>query len=74
MKKRVLIIVMLLLTAFVMHSAARIELLNMRAGYYLPRSDRNPDGTFTDGKWRISQENGPRDQLRAAVQTFGLLQ
>jgi hypothetical protein len=65
---------MILLTAFVLHSAARIEVLNMRAGNYLPRSDRDRDGTLTDGKWRVSQEDTPRDQLRSAVQTLGLLQ
>lgn len=74
MKKRVLIIVMILLTAFVLQSAARIEILNMRAGNYLPRSDRNPVDSLADGKWRISQENTSRDQLRGLVQTLGLLQ
>jgi hypothetical protein len=74
MKKRVLIFVMILLTAFVLQSAARIEVLNMRAGNYLPRRDRNPDDSFADGKWRISQENTQRDQLRGLVQTLGLLQ
>ena len=74
MKKRVLMIVMILLTAFVLQSAARIEVLNMRAGNYLPRNDRNPDGSLSDGKWRMSQENTPRDQLRGLVQTVGLLQ
>jgi len=74
MKRRFLIIVLVLLTAFVLQTAARIEVLNVRAGNYLPRSDRDPDGTLTDGTWRISQENAARDQLRAAVQTFGLLQ
>ena len=43
-------------------------------GNYLPRPERNPDGSLTDGKWRLSQENSARDQLRAAVQTFGLIQ
>ena len=74
MKKRILTVVMILLTAFVLHSAVRIEVLNMRAGNYLPRSDRNPDGTFSDGKWRLSQENTPRDQLRTAVESLGLSQ
>jgi hypothetical protein len=64
----------MLLTAFVLHSTARIEVLNMRAGNYLPRHNRNPDGTLIDGKWRSSQENTARDQLRDAVQTFGLVQ
>jgi hypothetical protein len=74
MKKRVLKIVIILLTALVLQTAARIEVLNMQAGDYLPRSDRNPDGSFSDGKWRVSQENTPRDQLRGLVQTFGLAQ
>lgn len=74
MKRRVLIILMTLLTAFVVHSAARIEVLNFQAGSYLPRRDRDLDGNLTDGKWRISPENSPRDQLREAVQTFGLMQ
>jgi hypothetical protein len=70
----VLIILLMLLTAIVVHSTARIEVLNIRAGNYLPRHDRNPDGTFIDGKWRSSQENTARDQLRDAVQIFGLVQ
>lgn len=64
----------MLLTAVVLHSAARIEVLNMQAGNYLPRRDRAPDGTLADGKWRISPENNARDQLRAAVQTLGIVQ
>ena len=74
MKRRVLIILLMLLTAFVVHSAARIEVLNIQVGSYLPRRDRDLDGNLTDGKWRISPENSPRDQLREAVQTFGLMQ
>ena len=74
MKRRVLITLLMLLTAFVLHSAVRIEMLNMQADNYLPRRDRHPDGTLTDGKWRPSQENSVRDQLRATVQTFGLMQ
>lgn len=74
MKSFIPIVAMALLTAFVLQTAVRIEVMNVRAGYYLPRTDRNPDGTFADGKWRISQENTPRDQLRDLVQTFGLLQ
>jgi len=65
---------MFLLTAFVVQTAVRIEVLNFQAGSYLPRKDRNPDGTLADGKWRVSLENGPRDRLRALVETFGLLQ
>ena len=65
---------MILLAAFVIQTAARIEVLNTQAGNYLPRKDRNPDGTFADGKWRASLENTPRDQLRSVVQTVGQLQ
>ena len=74
MSRSILIILLMLLTAFVLHSAARIEVINMWAGNYLPRRDRAPDGTLTDGKWRISPDNTPRDQLRNAVQTLGLMQ
>jgi len=42
-----------------------------QAGYYMPREDRQPDGTFAEGKWRVSLENTPRDQLRRVVQTYG---
>ncbi|MEP6820708.1 MAG: hypothetical protein ABJA18_14330 [bacterium] len=73
MKKRVLKIVVIILTVLVLQTAARIEVLNMRAGNYLPRRDRNLVGA-SDGKWRISQENTPRDQLRNLVQTLGLAQ
>src|SRR6185369_3462933 len=74
MRTLVLIFAMFLLTAFVVQTAVRIEVLNFQAGSYLPRKDRNPDGTLADGKWRVSLENGPRDRLRALVETFGLLQ
>lgn len=74
MSRPVLIILLMLLTVFVLHSAARIEILNVRAGNYLPRRDRDPNGTLSDGKWRLSLENTARDQLREAVQTFGLMQ
>jgi hypothetical protein len=65
---------MILLAAFVIQTAARVEVLNTRAGNYLPRKDRNPDGTFADGKWRVSEGITPRNQLLSVVQTFGLLQ
>jgi hypothetical protein len=65
---------MFLLTALVVQTAVRVEVLNFQAGNYLPRSDRNPDGTLADGKWRVSPENSPRDQLRGLVATFGLMQ
>ena len=74
MKRPVLLVLLIILTAFVLHSAARIEILNVRAGNYLPRRDHNPEGGLIDGKWRISLENNARDQLRAAVGTFGLMQ
>ena len=65
---------MFLLTALVVQTAVRVEVLNFQAGNYLPRTDRNPDGTLADGKWRVSLENSPRDQLRGLVATSGLLQ
>ena len=65
---------MIVLAAVVIQTAVRIEVLNVQAGNYLPRKDRNPDGTFTDGKWRASLESIPRDQLRSLVQTWGLMQ
>jgi len=74
MRTLVLVFAMFLLTAFVVQTAVRIEVLNFQAGSYLPRKDRNPDGTLAYGKWRVSLENGPRDRLRALVETFGLLQ
>ena len=74
MRNRIPVLVIVLLAAFVISTTARIEVLNYQAGNYLPRSDRNPDGTLADGKWRASLDNTPRDQLRSAVQTFGLLQ
>jgi hypothetical protein len=58
---------MLLLTACVLQTAIRVEVLNARAGHYLPRADRNRDGTLADGKWRRSPDNSPRDQLRDLV-------
>jgi hypothetical protein len=64
-----------ILTAVVFQTAVRIEVLNSQSGSYLPRKDRNPDGTLADGKWRVSSlVNGPRDQLLGLVETFGLLQ
>jgi hypothetical protein len=74
MRTRIPVVVMFLLTAFVVQTAVRVEVLNFQAGNYLPRTDRNPDGTLADGKWRESLENNPRDQLRDLVATFGLLQ
>jgi hypothetical protein len=47
--------------------AIRIETQNAAAGYYLPRRDE-------PGKWRISREDLPRDQLRKLVSTLGVWQ
>jgi hypothetical protein len=69
-----LTVVMVPLTVVVLHTAVRIEVLNIQAGNYLPRKDRNPDGTLADGKWRVSGENTPRDRMRDVVQTAGLQQ
>jgi TRAP-type uncharacterized transport system fused permease subunit len=74
MKTFVPIIVTALLAACVFYTAVRIEVLNTQAGYYLPRQDKNPDGSFLDGKWRVSMNNSPRDQLREIVESFGLMQ
>ena len=74
MKKQILISLILLLTVFVLYTSLRIEYLNIKAGYYLPRQNRNADGTFSDGTWRISSENSARDRLRQTVSTLGLVQ
>ncbi|MCM3869726.1 MAG: hypothetical protein ND895_03360 [Pyrinomonadaceae bacterium] len=74
MRKHILISITLLLATFVLYTSLRIEYLNLRAGSYLPRQDRNADGSFSDGKWRVSSEYSPRDQLREVVATFGLMQ
>ena len=74
MKNIAIIILIVLASCFVAQTAVRIEILNAQSDYYLPRNDRMTDGTRADGKWRISQENTPRDQLRAIIETYGLLQ
>jgi hypothetical protein len=71
MLSRVAVFALVLLAAFVIQTAVRIEALNIQAGNYLPRKDRNPDGTLADGKWRAGLENTPRDQLRGLVKTVG---
>ncbi len=68
------ILITALLTACVFYTAVRIEVLNAQAGYYLPRQDKKPDGSFSDGKWRVSMNNSPRDQLREIVESYGLMQ
>jgi hypothetical protein len=74
MRNKILLSVILLLAAFVLYTSLRIEYLNAQAGSYLPRQDRNIDGTFSDGKWRISSEDNTRDRLRETVVTFGMAQ
>ena len=68
------ILIGLLLAAFVTFTAVRIEILNAQAGYYLPRQDKNSDGSFSDGIWRVSINNNPRDQLREVIESYGLMQ
>lgn len=46
----------------------RIEIQNAAAEGDLPRRGGEP------GKWRISREGTPRDELRGMIQTIGLLQ
>lgn len=58
---------MCVLSVWVLASAVRLELLNVAAGYYLPRRD-------DDGTWRISREPTPRNQLRGLVERVGLPQ
>ena len=74
MRKQILVLVILLLASFTLYTALRIEYLNARAGFYLPRRDRKADGTFSDSTWRISSEDTARDRLRQTVGTFGLAQ
>ena len=64
---RITFLLLVGLTVWVAVSAVRIERLNAATGYYLPRHD-------DDGKWRISRESTPRDQLRGLVSSIGLLQ
>jgi hypothetical protein len=74
MRTPIVVAAMFLLTAVVVQTAVRVEVLNYQAGSYLPRTDRDADGSFADGQWRLSTENTPRDQLRGLVSTWGLLQ
>jgi hypothetical protein len=67
MLARFTLAVLVLLTLRVALSVIRIERLNAEAGHYLPRHDE-------DGKWRISRENIPCDQLRGLIQSVGLWQ
>jgi len=74
MAKHLLSVVLIVLTAVVMQTTIRIEVLNWQAGSYLPRSDRNAEDSLSDGKWRIFPDNSHRDRLRGLVQTFGVAQ
>lgn len=64
---RLILAVMVGLALWVTAVAIRIETQNAAAGYYLPRRDE-------PGKWRISRENTPHNQLRSLVSTVGLCQ
>jgi hypothetical protein len=66
--QRITFAVMVGIALWVTTAAVRIEIQNASAGYYLPRRDKEP------GKWRMSRENTPRDQLRGLVSTVGLFQ
>lgn len=72
--KYVILAILAILGIVVSSIAVDIEILNANAGYYLPRTDRNLDGSFADGKWRISAQHTARDQLRSAVESIGLIQ
>jgi hypothetical protein len=64
---RLILAVMVGVALWVTAVAIRIETQNATAGYYLPRRDE-------PGKWRMSRENTPHDQLRTLVSTVGLCQ
>jgi hypothetical protein len=66
--ERIALALMFGLGVWLITTAVRIEVLNAKAGYYLPGREGDV------GKWRISRNNTPRDQLRGMVQTIGLLQ
>jgi len=65
---RLSLILMIGCALWVAGVAGLVEAQNARAGFYLPRRDRH------DGKWRISGQDTPRDQLRGLVGGVGLLQ
>lgn len=67
MIRHITFLVLLVVTGWVGLCAVRIEKLNSDAGFYLPRHD-------DVGKWRISREGTPRDELRELVSGIGLLQ
>jgi hypothetical protein len=66
MGQRIIYVVMFVLASWVICVSFRIEVLNARAGFYLPRRDQ--------GTWRVSRQDTPRDQLRRLIEREGLLQ
>ena len=75
MMMRMVTVVLIASSLWALSSAAYIEYKNAKADYFLPRQDVNEDGTWRDGKWRISAISGhPRDSLRGVVGSLGLIQ
>ena len=75
MKNSILLLITLALAIFVVQTAVRIEVLNVYAGYVLPRQgedERREDGSLV--KWRNSGRHTPSDELLEAVQLYGILQ
>lgn len=60
---------MVVLMIWVTAVAIVIEAKNVEAGSYLPRNME-----IDAGKWRVSREGTPRDELRAMIKGIGLLQ
>lgn len=74
MKTVVTFPILLILTAWIVITAIRIEQQNARAGYFLPRTDM-------EGKWRMSALRiggkpipSARDELREMVNSIGIYQ
>lgn len=67
-RARVAQVVVVLLVAWVVVVAVRIEVLNAVAGTFLPRQDAE------SGKWRVRADDSASHDLREAVATFGQLQ
>lgn len=63
------LILMFGLTIWIAAIAIIIEAKNVEAGSYLPRNME-----IDAGKWRVSREGTPRDELRALIKSVGLLQ
>jgi hypothetical protein len=62
-------VLMVAVTVWIAVTGIRIEQLNAQAGYYLPRRDGG-----ADGKWRVSINASPRNELRDVVSGAGLWQ